>query len=218
MEDMSKVPRVEYVAGAGGDGYGFFPVISCFAVAPRGKQKTRWVLHHPLVQYRDKEEAVVAADAEIAGIFEDHRHLVGSPDRFAGHLRARGFTELKSFVIAKSFDEDRRSALGDAFEPAVDEIAARSDPALHAKILETVDTQIAEGTPPETRLTFERLVAEGYGPVRAKRLIGVLVAIELTDEFVFRQPFNEKRFVEFLRKLPELPPPDVLEGPPADEG
>lgn len=207
---MRKAPRVEYVAGAGGDGYGFFPVITCFGITPQGKQKTRWVLHHPRDQYRNKEEAVAAADAEIAVVFEDHRHLVGSPDRFAGHLRTQGFTELKSYVMARSYDEDRRSALGDAFVPAVDEAAARSDPALHAKILETVETQLTEGTPPETRLTFERLVAAGYGPEHARRLIGVVVAIELTDEFVFRRPFDERRFVESLRKLPELPPPDFL--------
>ena len=53
-------------------------------------------------------------------------------------------------------------------------------------------------------------MAAGYGPVHAKRLIGVLVAIELTDEFAFRKPFDEERFVANLRQLPALPPPPAF--------
>jgi hypothetical protein len=60
---MRKEPRIEYLAGAADDGYGFLPVISCFGVTSQGKKRTRWVLHHPKEQFKLKDEALAAADA-----------------------------------------------------------------------------------------------------------------------------------------------------------
>jgi hypothetical protein len=207
---MSKEPRVEYLAGAGGDGYGFLPVITCYAVTSQGKKRIRWVLHHPGEQFKEKEQALAAADARIALIFEDHPELTGSPDRFAGHLRAKGFTDLKSFVTAKSWGEDRRSALGDAYEPAFGERAAQFDPELHAKVMGIVETQLTEGHPEETRRTFDRLQAAGFNPEHARRMIGLVVTHELVEEWVAHKPFNEVRYVENLLRLPELPEPPKM--------
>jgi hypothetical protein len=204
---MSKGPRVEYLAGAGDDGYGFLPVITCFAVTSQGKKRVRWVLHHPREQHKEKNQALAAADARIAMIFEEHKELVGSPDRFAAHLRARGFTDLHSYVTAKSYDEDRRTALGDAYQPAFGDLAAQFDPELHAKVMGIVETQLAEGRPEETRRTFDRLQTLGFNPEHARRMIGLVVAHELVEELVARKPFDESRYVEHLLRLPELPPP-----------
>jgi len=209
---MSKEPGVEYLAGAGGDGYGFFPVITCSVVTSQGKKRVRWVLYHPREQYRDKEEALAAADARIAAVFEDHQDVFNSPDRFASHLRAREFTDLKSYVTAKSFDEDRRSALGAAYQPALGDAAAANDPELHAKIMEIVDTQIAENRPEETRRTFERLLGLGQSPEQAKRLIGYCVARELVQETVLRKPFDEAAYTATLKMLPDVPPPPPILG------
>jgi hypothetical protein len=208
---MSKGNRVEYLAGAGDDGYGFLPVITCSLVTSQGKKRIRWMLHHPREQYKLKEEAIAAADARIAVVFEDHPELVGSPDRFAGHLRARGFTDLKSFVTAKNYDDDRRTALGDAYQPAFGDAAAQFDPELHAKVMGIVETQLAEGHPEETRRTFDRLVAAGFNPEHTRRMIGLVVAHELVQEWVAHKPFNEATYVENLLRLPELPePPDMV--------
>jgi len=204
---MSREPKIEYLAGAGDDGYGFLPVISCFVVTSQGKKRTRWVLHHPGEQFKVKDQALAAADARIAVIFDEHPELTRNPDLFAHHLRAKGFTDLKSFVTAKSYDEDRRTALGGAYEPAFGEAATRFDPELHAKVMGIVETQLSEGHPEETRIAFERLQAAGYNPEHAKRMIGLLVAHELVQETVYHKPFDEKRYVEHLRRLPELPPP-----------
>jgi hypothetical protein len=169
------------------------------------------MLHHPREQYKLKEEAIAAADARIAVVFEDHPELVGSPDRFAGHLRARGFTDLKSFVTAKNYDDDRRTALGDAYQPAFGDAAAQFDPELHAKVMGIVETQLAEGHPEETRRTFDRLVAAGFNPEHTRRMIGLVVAHELVQEWVAHKPFNEATYVENLLRLPELPePPDMV--------
>jgi len=204
---MSKEPRIEYLAGAGDDGYGFLPVISCFVVTSQGKKRTRWVLHHPKEQFKLKDEALAAADARIAVIFDEHPEITGKPDLVASHLRAKGFTDLKSFVTAASYDQDRRSALGNADQPAIGEAAARADPELHAKVMEIVETQLREGVPEETRLTFERLQAEGHNPELARRLIGYIVVHELGQELVAHKPFDEERYAALLRRLPEVPPP-----------
>jgi hypothetical protein len=209
---MSKEPRVEYLAGAGGDGYGFFPVITCSAVTSQGKKRVRWVLYHPREQYRGKEEALAAADARIAVVFEDHQDIFNAPDRFASHLRAREFTDLKSYVTAKSFDEDRRSALGAAYQPADGDEAAAFDPDLHARIMAIVDRQLAEDRPEETRHTFERLLGLGQSPEQAKRLIGYCVAHELVQETVLGKPFDEAAYTANLKTLPDVPPPPPILG------
>ena len=48
-------------------------------------------------------------------------------------------------------------------------------------ILEVVENQLREGTPPETKQTLERLVAGGQAVEDAKRLLGVVVAQEIFD-------------------------------------
>ena len=50
------------------------------------------------------------------------------------------------------------------------------EPRLDGAILAVVDQQMQDNTPPETRRTFERLVALGYAPEDARRLIGDVVA------------------------------------------
>lgn len=209
---MSQEPRVEYLAGAGGDGYGFFPVITCSIVTSQGKKRVRWVLYHPREQYREKEEALAAADNRIAVVFEDHKEIFNASDLFASHLRARGFTDLKSYVTAKSFDEDRRSALGAAYRPADGDLAAAVDPDLHARIMAIVDRQLEENRPEETRLTFERLLGLGQSPEQAKRLIGYCVARELVQETVLHKPFDEEAYTASLKMLPDVPPPPAMIG------
>lgn len=45
------------------------------------------------------------------------------------------------------------------------------NPYLHAAILEVVEKQLANNTPPETRQTYERLMREGRSEDDAKSLI-----------------------------------------------
>lgn len=166
----------------------------------------RWVVHHRRRQFPTKQEALASANAEIALGFEAPS-LPSSPERFLDHLRQRGFSELMDYQVAKSFDEDRRTALGDDYREPIGEAATRNDPVLHAALMEMVNRQIAENDPPETRETVERLLAEGYSPEHARRLIGFLIARELTRSMVYQKPFNRKGFIECLHRLPEIPPP-----------
>ena len=78
-----------------------------------------------------------------------------------------------------------------------------ANPALTAAILEVVDTQLRQNTPPETRQTFERLVTSGYAPEDARRLIGNVVAQEIFHVLQRREVSNEQRYVAALHGLPD---------------
>ncbi|HUI67067.1 MAG TPA: DUF1841 family protein [Nitrospirota bacterium] len=79
------------------------------------------------------------------------------------------------------------------------------NPYLHAAILEVVENQLANNTPPETRQTYERLMREGRSEDDAKSLIGSVVAVEVFEVLKRQEPFNHERFVQALNRLPELP-------------
>ncbi|HEX3129309.1 MAG TPA: hypothetical protein VH394_18385 [Thermoanaerobaculia bacterium] len=192
---------LEYVPGAADDGMGFFPVVTCQIGSH--PPKVLWVVHHRRRQLRSKEEALSAANDEIALAFQD-RTLPSSPERFREHLWQRGFSDLASYRVAGSFDQDRLSALGDEYQPVFGEEAARHDPVVHAALMQRVDRQIAENDPPEVREAFERLFAQGYGPEYIRRMIGFLIARENLEEMFQGTPFNRARFIENLRRLPQI--------------
>jgi len=88
---------------------------------------------------------------------------------------------------------------------ASNEDEASSSATVRAAILEVVENQLRDGAPPETRQTFERLVAAGHSAPEAKRLIGVVVASEIFNLLKRGEPYDEARFVAALRRLPKLP-------------
>ena len=68
-----------------------------------------------------------------------------------------------------------------------------------------MQNQLREGTPPETRETLDRLMAEGHPRERAMELIACVVTSEVFDVPKQNKPYSESRFVGALRKLPQLP-------------
>ncbi len=80
-----------------------------------------------------------------------------------------------------------------------------ADPVLNAALLEIVDNQLADGKPPETRQTFDRLVRDGYSPDEARGLIGCVVISEISEVMRREEEYDEARFVAALHRLPRLP-------------
>ena len=78
-----------------------------------------------------------------------------------------------------------------------------ANPALTEAILAVVDQQMQSNSPPETRRTFERLVALGYAPEDARRLIGNVVAQEIFAVMQRGEMYNEQRYIAALRRLPD---------------
>jgi len=76
---------------------------------------------------------------------------------------------------------------------------------LGAAIMEVVDNQLREGTPPVTRQTLDRLLAAGYPERDARRLIACAVTSEIFDVLKNHQPYDEARYLAALHRLPMLP-------------
>ncbi len=77
------------------------------------------------------------------------------------------------------------------------------NPALREAILAVADQQMRDTTPPETQRTFERLVALGYAPEDARRLIGNVVAQEIFAVMQREDVYNEQRYIAALQGLPD---------------
>lgn len=74
-----------------------------------------------------------------------------------------------------------------------------------AAIMEAVETQLAEGEPPEAAETMERLLAEGYSRDEGMRLIGCALADEMFQILKHEREYDRARYVGLLHKLPRLP-------------
>jgi hypothetical protein len=80
----------------------------------------------------------------------------------------------------------------------------KTNPVLKQAILEVVNNQIEGHEPPETKQTYDRLIARGYLDPEARDLIGYVVSTEIFDVLKRNQPFNPQRFIRALNNLPEL--------------
>jgi hypothetical protein len=76
---------------------------------------------------------------------------------------------------------------------------------LKQAILEIVDNQLNDDDPPQTRQTFERLVREGQTEEDARIYIGQAVCVEIWDIMKNKKPFDQKRYLKNLDRLPEEP-------------
>ena len=76
---------------------------------------------------------------------------------------------------------------------------------LQAAILEVIRIQLRDDQPPETRITLERLISEGFSEQEAMGLIGHVVALEIIGLIQDCRQYNEVKYVKALSALPELP-------------
>lgn len=71
--------------------------------------------------------------------------------------------------------------------------------------MDIVDNQLRDNTPPETRQTLDRLLAEGHTLEDARRLIACAVSTAVYDILTEHRPFDESAYVAALQRLPILP-------------
>lgn len=81
----------------------------------------------------------------------------------------------------------------------------KPNPHLHRTVMEILDSQIRDNEPPETRQTYERLLAEGLAEPEVRRLLGVALVTEIFHMMKNREVFNRQRFVGYLNRLPQEP-------------
>lgn len=76
-------------------------------------------------------------------------------------------------------------------------------------IEQIIEKQIRQSDPPETALTYQRLVADSFTELEAKRLISMVVHVELFRLMRYGEAFNLKRYLDNLNGLPDLPDADI---------
>jgi hypothetical protein len=79
------------------------------------------------------------------------------------------------------------------------------NPELRRVLMEIVDNQLRDGTPPETRVTLDRLMTRGFSRAQALELIACVVSSEIFDILKSGQLYDEERYLAGLRALPKLP-------------
>lgn len=76
---------------------------------------------------------------------------------------------------------------------------------LKAAFLEVVDNQLNANDPPETRQTFERLIAQGISREDAIIFIAQAVCLEVFCIIKNKETYNRARYVKNLQRLPKEP-------------
>ncbi len=76
---------------------------------------------------------------------------------------------------------------------------------LRDSLIDVVEKQMRDNTPPETKQTFNRLLSEGYSDYDAKKLIAAIVSAEIFDVMESQKEFDNDRFVKRLTNLPNMP-------------
>ena len=81
-----------------------------------------------------------------------------------------------------------------------------NDPeALRSMIFDVINNQIRDGTPPETKATYDRLLAEGYPKEEVMKYIACVVSLEIFSVVNEGHTYDEQGYVAALKALPRLP-------------
>jgi hypothetical protein len=78
-----------------------------------------------------------------------------------------------------------------------------SDKTVRDAFLDTVMTQLETGDPPETKATYERLLAEGHPRNHALQLIAAALRSETNRMLSEATPFDNDRYAALLKKIKE---------------
>ena len=76
---------------------------------------------------------------------------------------------------------------------------------LRDQIFEIINNQIKNNDPPETTLTYNRLIDEGFNEFQTMQMIGQCIAVELFEIMKHRKLYDEARYIKNLRGLPKEP-------------
>ena len=68
-----------------------------------------------------------------------------------------------------------------------------------------IKNQLDANDPPETKITYDRLISLGYNEFETNQLIGQCVAVEIFEVIKQQKPFNKSRYIKNLNQLPKEP-------------
>ena len=76
-----------------------------------------------------------------------------------------------------------------------------SDKTVVDAFLDTVLNQLETGDPPETKATYDRLIAEGHPRNHALQLIAAALPLEMNRMMSEATPFDNDRYAGLLAKI-----------------
>ena len=76
-----------------------------------------------------------------------------------------------------------------------------SDKTVRDAFLETVMSQLESGEPPQTQVTYDRLIAEGNSRNHALQLIAAALRVETNRMLSEATPFDNDRYAALLAKI-----------------
>jgi len=71
-------------------------------------------------------------------------------------------------------------------------------------VLKEIKDQIENNDPPETKQTYNRLMKEIKNHDEVMEYLGVVMRSEILEILISKKPFNRKRYVERLNRLPDI--------------
>jgi len=71
-------------------------------------------------------------------------------------------------------------------------------------VFEAINNQIRNNNPPETKQTYDRLMKKIKNHDEVMKYIGVVMMAGILGILKSRKPFNKKRYIGRLNKLPDI--------------
>ena len=81
----------------------------------------------------------------------------------------------------------------------------RASPEVTAATLQVVDNQLRQREPPETKATYDRLLAAGHSDAEARRLIAAVLSSEMFTMMKDKRSYSRSHYARMLRRLPQMP-------------
>ena len=76
---------------------------------------------------------------------------------------------------------------------------------MHDEIIKVVENQMRLNDPPETKQTYDRLLASGISKTNTLKYLGQCVAVEIYCVMKNKELYNNERYIKNLLNLPEFP-------------
>jgi len=76
---------------------------------------------------------------------------------------------------------------------------------LGGAIIEAIEKQLADNDPSEAKRTLKRLIRDGESRENAIRYMSCVLTDEMFRVVKNNEPYNHKRYINNLKKLPQLP-------------
>ena len=80
----------------------------------------------------------------------------------------------------------------------------KENPRAKAAILEAVKEQLRSPESPYVKTNYDRLINEGIEIEEVMKMLGAVLAVEMWEMNVKQRAFDEKGYIEWLERLPDM--------------